>query len=278
MEKENDFFRILPVYVTEQDVIELMDSKILGLAHAKSADPFTWAWLGIKLAEGAVAWLGGKIIDSFFRDNGRDIFEVFKDIVRGELAQEALRRALSRLHSVEESFKDYHSAGGQDRIEHATRDITDLISEFQSLGREGHHGFITASALKVLILQERETIFRRSESENILRIATNIREFTVEVLRDWELHVRNMFSEVQTRCEMVTPPRGYLPGRDRCFAWYTFNGVSNGRIIRNDSDVNRVREERATHINKELELAKESQYVIPLQIADSLSKAASVPR
>lgn len=60
------------------------------------AEPFTWAWVGLKLAEGVVAWAGGKVAESLFFSEPKvsDLIEEAVKELKRFVAEELERREI----------------------------------------------------------------------------------------------------------------------------------------------------------------------------------------
>lgn len=132
-----------------------------------TVEPITWAWIAMKLAEGAIAWLGAKVLESMFGDFTKANIRL-QDIIRAELQGEALRKASAFMESISVRIEQYHNAGGLDRLEFACKDAADLTAEFKSLNTLGFHNYHIAVSLEILILQDRmKATKNKKEKKNI---------------------------------------------------------------------------------------------------------------
>lgn len=125
------------------------------------ADPFTWAWFGTLLAEGAVAWTGGQILSEFLGTGEVDLERLVKDIadlvravVRQEIQQATLLRLSAEHRALQNLFQIY--LAGCDRgiwNEMIARSNT-TAEELKGLGLPAHSLFLIAMAQHIVLIQE----------------------------------------------------------------------------------------------------------------------------
>lgn len=163
-EREDDEprFVILKEAPNADALLEMLDQNdadaiVLPLA----ADPFTWGWLGLKIAEGAVLWAAKEILSDLIGQKKIDFSELIKQfalhvqaIVRQELRADALREAVADVRTAENLYRDYLASSEVRYLEAAHFEVEKATNRLRSLGLLGHHSFIVAQGLQLVMLQE----------------------------------------------------------------------------------------------------------------------------
>jgi len=142
-------------------------------------EPFTWAWVGLKLVEGALAWVGGKILEELsgqLRDNDKSLEAILSDsaritatTIREVLREESIRRAAVALEGLTGRLNQYLRSPDTNvnLLDQATGIAIDLVAEWKSFGLLGHHSFLCAANTQILVIQERVKRYGNSEKESL---------------------------------------------------------------------------------------------------------------
>ena len=124
------------------------------------AEPFTWAWVGVKLAEGAVAWVGGKLLESIlgmghdFDKMIEEIIDAVRQVVRQEIERNALQEVIAQQRSVQELFRIYSVACKKDFWPEILSTSTFVTNRLKQLGFPAHHSYLNALAVQTTLVQE----------------------------------------------------------------------------------------------------------------------------
>ncbi|RYZ91451.1 MAG: hypothetical protein EOP04_00350 [Proteobacteria bacterium] len=129
-------------------------------------EPFTWTWVAVNLAEGAIAWLGGvaiskvlgiggnvKPVEQLQEESLKRISQVFVQVLQAE----RLVQATDKLTSIQRNMLEYSLApkSSADRLYFATNDSSELLATLATLRWVGLESYLTAASLRHIILQER---------------------------------------------------------------------------------------------------------------------------
>jgi hypothetical protein len=166
----------------------------LGGPMLPAVEPFTLAWVVIKLAEGAIAWAGSKIISSVFEESSSSavelqqesitkIAQVFVQALESEHFQQANGRLKSLVHNIEE----YNNApdSSLDRLQQATVDSLNLLSTLAGLKWIGLPSYMLAANLRTAVLQERLAVTKdNGEIINLLRHIDRFEDEMFDAYRD----------------------------------------------------------------------------------------------
>ncbi|GFF56466.1 hypothetical protein IFM46972_10523 [Aspergillus udagawae] len=127
------------------------------------ADPITWGTVGWAIGEGALGWVGSKIMDGIFGHDGpgpvelqersiKQIALVFQKALEAERLQEASDKLKSLINNVAE----YNNAPSTSlfQLEDATTDSQDLLSTLAGLQYLGLPAYLVAASMRIVILQE----------------------------------------------------------------------------------------------------------------------------
>ena len=200
-------------------------------SEEKVYEPYSWSWLALKLAEGAVAWVGGQIIASIF-SSGRDIEALMqqyiaeiRQIVHRAIQDNELRSLSSKLDQVQTDFYSYLQAPtGRDRLESATQNISEAKHQLKSFGLVGHASYLVAVNIELAILQERIKVYGDAE-KNVMKIVLKRAIAHAESMhREWK-----PFHDSRYRNEKISHGHdGTDPNIDwECKIW------RDGRLIKN---------------------------------------------
>lgn len=124
------------------------------------AEPFTWSWVGIKLAEGAVAWVGGKLLESIlgmghdFDKMIEEIADLVRQVIRQEIERNALQEVIAQQRSVQELFRIYSVACEKDFWPEILSKSTFVTNRLKQLGFPAHHSYCNALAVQMTLVQE----------------------------------------------------------------------------------------------------------------------------
>lgn len=176
--------------------------------NVETIEPYTAAWVALMLAEGALKWLGGKIMDKLFGSSSdakidlallvKSILVGVSRIVKEEIKAEALRKAQSDLSALQMRFRHYNNAPSADRLYSATETAEILTSNFQRFELLGHHSFLIAVGIHIAVLQERVNLLGENEKLNlkeVLELAISHCELMHEAWKKWNYDSYRIVSE-----------------------------------------------------------------------------------
>jgi hypothetical protein len=139
-------------------------------------DKFSWSWLALKIAEGVLDSVGGRILGSITEallSNGQpDLGQLlakqlreFSHLLDNKLQEESLRRCHTQLIGISSIMREYRNAPqGKDRLENATSLSNLLVAELKGFGFAGYRTFLSAAGLHLLILQDRLKLWKGEEA------------------------------------------------------------------------------------------------------------------
>jgi len=141
-----------------------------GEVEVQVIEPFTWAWLGLKLVEGVVAWVGGKVFQqAFFPDVSNsqvvealsrkidEAVQILQQYIDARIDAETVDVAQRRLFSVYTLLREYANAptGDPGRLSNVNATATELWNILYSRGQAAFIPACLAASLKVAALWTR---------------------------------------------------------------------------------------------------------------------------
>jgi hypothetical protein len=188
-------------------------------------DPFTWAWVGTKIAEGALQWVGGRLLATLFDSFAAANLRIAEQL-RTELREEALRRAVTLLDSLTVRLGQYHNAGGIDRLELANKDAEDLVAELRNLGPIAFRSYHSAVGLSILVLQDRFKAGGNAGEKRNIREAIDRAEATVLAMHPRLLALaEGRVGDIWFMPDLLFPPPMHgVPGMRRYLAGHHLDG------------------------------------------------------
>jgi len=183
------------------------------------AEPFTWAVVATAIAEGALAWVGTKVMDSLFNTRKPNYAQLqaesikqLASVLQKALEAERLQEATDKLESLVRNVENYNNAPSSSlfRLHDAANDSLDLLATLASLGYLGLPSYTVAAGLRITILQELHLV--SGDKGELLNILQHIRDSIDEC-------ENSMAKGFQMFREMSTIPTQSIVG------WFaTFNG------------------------------------------------------
>lgn len=134
------------------------------------AEPFTWAWLGIKLAEGVVSYIGGKIFsEAFFPEYSNadvvnalsrkieEAVRLLQQYIDTRLEQQIIDTSQRKLYSIYTLLREYTNAprGDAGRLSTVNAEATILWDLLYSRGDAAFIPACLAASVKVAALTTR---------------------------------------------------------------------------------------------------------------------------
>lgn len=134
-----------------------------------AADPFTWAWVGIMLAEGAIATVGGMAFEQLLKElgvgTGEDLpqcycrtAQEFASYVLDAIDSRVIERLSGEVSGHSAHLQDYmsfpsspYARANLDRSQH---DLEVLIGDLNSFGNKGIAAALNACAVRLSIMHE----------------------------------------------------------------------------------------------------------------------------
>lgn len=190
-------------------------------AAVSVVEPFTWSWVGITLAEGAIAWVGGQLFSKIFGSGGgkldigrflQDVLKTMGQVVHRTLEERDLRVLGAQLQQVQFDLVAYLDAPrGRDRLNFATNNSSSVMFQLRDLHLSGHAAFLVAVGVHIAVLQER---VRAIDRRDRLAIARVLRDEAIphaeEMNRQWRSwHERRYRSKhIDVRIDMPGRSRG----------------------------------------------------------------------
>lgn len=169
-----------------------------GLVAIKVVEPFTWAWLGIKLAEGVVSYIGGKLFqEAFFPDvSNNDVIDALsrkideavqrlQKYIDAKLEQKLVDTAQRKVFTLYALMREFENdpTGDPARlsiINAESRELWDLLD-----GR-GEAAFIPACHAASLKLAALSIIQRKSKSKGGLQNMVEFAELAITRITAWQ--------------------------------------------------------------------------------------------
>jgi len=195
---------------------ELMEAEHIGqdisLSVIAPGNPYTWAWVVEKLIGGAIAGVGGRILDGIIGDQGvkpsLTIDQVF-EAIRSALHAEALRQAHVQLEDAQNIYQRYLRGGERFRLEAAELSVGSVITQLGGLGLGANRGYIIAVTLFVLILQDLEKISGVDQGQNVVDCLRNGRAKLEHWNAQWEEGTKGRFVAFACTVEPRTRMRDF---------------------------------------------------------------------
>ena len=163
---------------------------------SKVVEPYTASWVALMLAQGALQWIGGKIMGKIFGSSSELEIDLsafvqatllgVSRIIHQAISEEALRQAEVNLEALQIRFSHYNSAPSQDRLESATESSENVTADLKSFGMLGHHSYMIAVGIHLAILQERMKLINPNEKENIKDILCRGIKHCKEMNVEWK--------------------------------------------------------------------------------------------
>jgi hypothetical protein len=170
------------------------------------------AALALKVAEGAAARLGEKMIDSLFGSGqnyaslNRNAIAAISDVIKQSISEEALRQCDIKLQAMQEQMQLYNNAPDSNRfrLETALTQISTLVIDLKSFGVLAVGSFTIAATLHLGMLLE--FTFRSADSRNL----KSVKQLTEDYIRHAalmqnQLVEKSSLSKV-TPCNCPPPP------------------------------------------------------------------------
>jgi hypothetical protein len=125
---------------------------------------FTWQWIGMSIASGVLAGLGGMLfglLTEGLRSNNQDLenllkrqLEEFARIVETKLQENDLRNYTAAIESYLQIFDEYKNNRTTGRKDYLLNETATELSKIKSLGFIGYRTYITGAGLRLSLLQE----------------------------------------------------------------------------------------------------------------------------
>ncbi|RSK38446.1 hypothetical protein [Hymenobacter perfusus] len=221
------------------------------LVTTKLFEPITLTVIGTAIGEGALKWLGGKLMDQLFPPGKSEVAILLEKLVKQiaelihrEIEQNALREATAQLSAAQANFFFYMNAPTNDRLEHVTRDIINAVKRFESLGLVGHAAYMNAVAFVLLVFQERSRRYPEhqvGELENIVRLVADAAMHHGLMITAWEKWNMERFALVK----MLTV---YMVTKDGKILLKTNNRSKAENLLKNSAFSSFLEETRPTYI------------------------------
>lgn len=142
------------------------------------AEPFTWAWVAIKLAEAAITYIGGKILASLLDANDNSNFEQLinnavielKRFIKQTLIQQVVDDCQDRVNTIKRDLLAYENApnSSDHRLKNADLESSRLMSTLKSAGRVGIGPYTQSVSLRLLTLKIRAIKESKDEFTNLI--------------------------------------------------------------------------------------------------------------
>lgn len=123
--------------------------------------PYTWGWVGLKIAEGVLSGAGTSIFNQLFGGSSQDlsallssVLERISAIVRQAIAEDAKRRVEADLDSLQNLFAIYQNNKDASLLQPLLIKASDITFEALSLGLPTVGCFSIVGGLGLAILQE----------------------------------------------------------------------------------------------------------------------------
>jgi len=193
--------RFVEAVLAAHSLPEASKAKLLA---ATVAEPFTWSWVAISLAEGVLAYIGGQVFSSLF--GGRNptlsefmaqLVETLKKVVRIAIQENEVRSLVADLRDAEFTLMEYLNApAGRDRLERSTELASSAFSQLSSLGLVGHRAFMVAVSFQIVVLEERRKVFGDVEIENVILRLNSALRTARKLHREWKKWHRTRYTIV----------------------------------------------------------------------------------
>lgn len=137
-------------------------------------EPFTWAWVALKLAEGAVSYVGGQTLASVL-GRKEDIAHLInnavtelKTYIKASLEQQVIDECQSMVNALARDLLSYENAprSSDHLLNNAEIESGLLMSRLAPIHRAGLGSYVQAVSLRLITLQVRANHFN---DKNILR-------------------------------------------------------------------------------------------------------------
>ncbi|WP_162896838.1 hypothetical protein [Ruegeria sp. AD91A] len=188
------------------------------------ADPFTWAWFGTQLANGAAAWVGGQILNELLGNGGVDLESLVKNIaeavrvvVRQEIERATLLRLAAEHRALQSLFQIYATGCDRGIWNELITGSSTVIEELRGLGFPAHYLFLSAMAQHIVLIQE--GFGRTPETKDLLTPLIERASGHLDRLHsEWRVWHNSRYSISRTVIPGDRPPDG--PPNDRVL-WHT---------------------------------------------------------
>ncbi|EXJ90402.1 hypothetical protein A1O1_03503 [Capronia coronata CBS 617.96] len=180
-----------PMATTQPPAISVEDKPLISPSEAKShvdgdaivrlIEPFTMSWVLVKIADGAIAWVGSKIMDRLFgggsksagtlsQESIQQIAAAFQQILEAQRLQDAK----TRLDAIQTNILEYNNSPttSLDRLAFATNQSLDSVTELATFKWAGLPSYLLAATVRLTVLQERYTAF--GDNGELLNILSHI--------------------------------------------------------------------------------------------------------
>lgn len=258
---------------------KLIAVNVDGTIAVAKADPFTWAWVAIALAEGALQWAGGQVMDQFFGDvfgpsrSERRIIEAIraavaelKEFIGAQLDEQVVDECGALCDRALANLADYYDVpeARHDRLTSAVMDSLEAVTRLSRIGRTAIGPYIHAASIRLMASQaEARTIGQPRAWRSVVRAAREsvaFVEFHAKEIADKFSRrlssVSSISSETHGGGEQATKVRDDPPDpRIRVRTEYFFH--FEGRRYVSDEDrnkVERIRNELVGRLKKEKKL------------------------
>lgn len=142
-------------------IMSFANEPLNGEQPAEYQGGLTWGDIGMGIANGALGWVGGQIIESIigskkvnFEDLLADYLDQIQAVLKQEIQADAVREARADMKTGEDYYRDYMIANNPSYLDKAWDEIAKSKNRLKSLDLAGHHSFILAQGMELAILQE----------------------------------------------------------------------------------------------------------------------------
>jgi hypothetical protein len=165
---------------------------------------FTWAWIGLGVAQGVLSAFGGAVFSalaSAILGGGKSIEQLLKEqltefarIVEEQLQENDLRNYQARIVAFVSLFQEYRNSPTVSRLDYLVNNSAEALSQIESLGFKGYRTYMSAAGLRLTVLQE---VSRRN------RTIGNQQNFREQRQRSVDVH-NSVLSTIEAQTDLQT--------------------------------------------------------------------------
>jgi|GEM_PF-5787118 len=207
--RKNQFLTISDNTVTPSEVNDPNDQ----ISVRATDDPITASSVATIFAKGILkgfsekveSLVGKEFIKVFFgRSREVDIegviekaIEEIASTIRKEIEANALREIRGQINALRITIEEYMTSpsSSSDRLSQATILSSEIVSQLETFELSGHHAFLVAANLKIIILFERVKVFGKQELGNVWRAIDRAIGHNNKMIDTWEIYNRQRFNK-----------------------------------------------------------------------------------
>lgn len=238
-------------------------------AKALLVEPYTWQWLALNVAEGAIGGIAGELaVRALFGSSSKPIdfakliaqfVRLVEVVIKNALAEEAHRKLEVDLNSLKSLVASYQTGRNEELLTPLQINANRMTWESVSLGLPSIPCFAVTGGIEMMVL--REQLLRGKGSQLMLKqraieLTSQAQEFTAKIAANAEARVKSRMIE-----QRVSSGGGY--SQTRLYWLVSVDRVDVGPVQNSAQAIEPVRQQRISELRAQLE----RELLNPIQLA-----------